>query len=305
MKIDVVIPTYCPDKNLIKVIQELENQTIQANKIIIINTEKSKMKMSIQESLLKNTRVMLKHIKKAEFDHGNTRNQGMMLSEADFVLFLTQDVEEIKNDLLENMVAVFENQEIASCYGRQLPRKDCHIIERFTRGFNYPSKSRIKTKDDVKELGIKAYFCSDVCAMYRKSTFIKLGGFPKKTIFNEDMIYAQKVLENNLIIAYVAQATVVHSHNLTPIEQFHRNFDLGVSHAQFPNVFSNLKTSDEGIRLVKSTASYLIRIKKAYLIFYLILLSGAKYIGFQMGKRYRSFPPKMVVACSDMKSYWE
>ena len=39
-------------------------------------------------------------------------------------------------------------------------------------------------------MGIKAYFCSDVCAAYNRETYNKLGGFIKKTIFNEDMIYA-------------------------------------------------------------------------------------------------------------------
>lgn len=37
----------------------------------------------------------------------------------------------------------------------------------------------------------KTFFCSNVCAMYRRSIYEKLGGFVKHTIFNEDMIFAE------------------------------------------------------------------------------------------------------------------
>lgn len=66
--------------------------------------------------------------------------------------------------------------------------------------------------------------------------FDALGGFVAHTIFNEDMIYARKVLNEGYGIAYAAEAKVEHSHNYSGIQQFHRNFDLGVSHAQYPEI---------------------------------------------------------------------
>lgn len=65
--------------------------------------------------------------------------------------------------------------------------------------------------------------------MYRRSIYEKLGGFVKHTIFNEDMIFAGKLIQEGYAIAYVAEARVVHSHNYTNRQQLHRNFDLAVS----------------------------------------------------------------------------
>lgn len=76
-------------------------------------------------------------------------------------------------------------------YARQLPKSDCHIVEQYTRQFNYPEQSCVKTKADIPTLGIKTFFCSDVCAAYRRDLFEELGGFESPVIFNEDMFLQQ------------------------------------------------------------------------------------------------------------------
>lgn len=81
--------------------------------------------------------------------------------------------------------------QIAVAYARQLPKKDCHIVEQYTRQFNYPKQSRVKTKADIPTLGIKTFFCSDVCAAYRRDLFEELGGFESPVIFNEDSFLQQ------------------------------------------------------------------------------------------------------------------
>ena len=44
-------------------------------------------------------------------------------------------------------------------------------------------------------MGIKAWFCSDVCAAYRKKIYDEAGGFVKKTVFNEDMLMAAEAMK--------------------------------------------------------------------------------------------------------------
>ena len=120
-----------------------------------------------------------------------------------------------------------------------------------TRVYNYPGESCIKSIDDTERLGIKTYFCSDVCAMYRKSVYNKLGGFVRKTIFNEDMIMASKVINSGYNVAYCASARVIHSHSYTCIQQFKRNFDLGVSQKQYHEVFESVSSEKEGAGYAK------------------------------------------------------
>ena len=56
-----------------------------------------------------------------------------------------------------------------------------------------------------------------------------LGGFSRRTIFNEDMILAGQMVQAGYKVAYAAEARVIHSHNYSGLQQFHRNFDLAVS----------------------------------------------------------------------------
>ena len=130
-----------------------------------------------------------------------------------FLLFLTQDAIPADDCLIERLYEVFatgresdRQQPVAAAYARQLPMPDCHVIERYTRSFNYGKESRIKTADDLETLGIKTFFCSNVCAMYRRSTYEALGGFERHTIFNEDMIFAGKLIQNGYAVAYCAEA---------------------------------------------------------------------------------------------------
>jgi len=163
----------------------------------------------------------------------------------------------------------------------------------------------VKTKEDLPELGIKTFFCSNVCAMYERKTYIEQGGFVRRTIFNEDMIYAGGLINNGYAIAYAAEALVCHSHNYTGMEQFRRNFDLAVSQVDHPEVFGGVASESEGIRLVKQTAGHCLKIGKPWLIFSLVFSSGCKYMGYKLGRSYKKLPSWVIRACTMNPAYWQ
>ena len=251
------------------------------------------------------------HLTREEFDHGDTRNRGARFSRADYLLFMTDDAVPADEFLVERLVEAFSQEgpggeSVIMAYARQLPDQDCALAERYTRSFNYPDKSRVKTKADLKELGIKTFFASDVCCMYDREKFWFQGGFIRRAIFNEDMIFAGKaVLEDDYAVAYAAQAKVIHSHNYGCMQQFRRNFDLAVSQADHPEIFRRVSSESEGIRLVKQTARYLLRQKKPWLVPGLVVKSGFKYMGYRLGKCYRLLPRPLVIWCSGNREYWK
>ena len=300
-KIEVIIPAYRPGREFEKLIRRLKKQTCLPDTIHVINTisEQFPAKFCMEQG------IRVTHIEKAQFDHGGTRDMGIRQSDADIVVFMTQDAVPCDKYLIENLTKPFEREDVGAAYARQLPRKDCHVIERYTRSFNYPEKSRLKGKEDLPVLGIKTFFCSDVCAAYSRKAYEETGGFEKKTIFNEDMILAGHMIEKGYKIAYAAEARVIHSHNYTGAQQFHRNFDLAVSQADHPEVFEGVASESEGIRLVKSAAKYLLREKKGWLIPGLIWQSGCKYLGYWLGRRYRQLPGWLIKKCTMSQSYWE
>lgn len=194
---------------------------------------------------------------------------------------------------------------VAAAYARQLSGEDSRETERISRYFNYPEKSRIKTAGDLKTMGIKTFFCSNVCAAYRRDLYEELGGFVRHTIFNEDMIYASGAVGAGYGIAYEAKARVIHSHNYTNMQQLRRNFDLGVSQAAHPEVFANVPSEAEGKRLVTAAFRYLKRKGRLYRFPGFCVQCGFKYVGYKLGKHYRRLPKKWVMALTADKDYWK
>lgn len=300
--VDVIIPTYKPDERVVLLVKKLLKQSYPLREIHLIDTDTG---IFPEELIQLSDKIKVTHIPKEKFDHGGTRHKGMLKSKAEIVVFMTQDALPANEYLIEELVKPFAEKDIAVSYARQLPDQECKVIERYTRSFNYPKQSRVKSIEDLDTLGIKTYFCSDVCAAYRKDVYESLGGFEEKTIFNEDMIMAAKIIQSGFKIAYIAEAKVIHSHNYSCMQQFRRNFDLAVSQAEHPEIFENVKSESEGIRLVVDTARYLVKIKKPWLIFSLIIKSGFKFLGYRFGKNYRKLPEWLIAKCTMNPGYWE
>ena len=131
-----------------------------------------------------------------------------------------------------------------------------------------------------------------------------MGGFEEPCIFNEDMIFAAKTLKKGYSVAYAADARVIHSHNYTTMQQFHRNFDNGVSQAMHPEVFAKVSPEGEGFHMVMDTAAYLNSIGRSYMIPQLIWQTAFKYAGFRMGKIYDILPSGMVRKLTMNKDFW-
>lgn len=303
--VDVIIPVYRPDEKLPKLIEKLNRQTVSPKHVFFMHTLTGTGEdKRVREILERAEHGVITSIERSEFDHGGTRNRAAAMSEAEFMLFLTQDVIPEDEHLIEILLNEMRRESVAIAYGRQLPGRKVGIIEQYTRNYNYPKQSHIKSKQDLTRLGIKTFFCSNACAMYRHSVYDELGGFVLHTIFNEDMIMAASVIRSGYEISYAAEAEVEHAHRYTYRQQFSRNFDLAVSQRQYREVFDGIRSESEGIRLVKQTAAFLLRKGKWYLLPDLVLQSGFKYMGYFLGKRYDRLPGKLVRRLSMNKAYW-
>ena len=188
MEIDVIIPLYKPGKELFTLLDKLGSQSVPVHQVILLNTEEKYFDQLIYGIRFLETYQNIKvyHVSKREFDHGGTRRIGVKKSSADVFVMMTQDAMPKDDRLIEKLVEPLQG-EVAVAYARQLPREDSTPVESYTREFNYPAKSRIKSAADLDSLGIKTFFCSNVCAAYRREIYEELGGFVRHTIFNEDM----------------------------------------------------------------------------------------------------------------------
>lgn len=299
--VDVVMPVCMPDERTVQSVKRLLKQTYPLNRIYLIHTEKG---MFPKELETLSEKIHITHIRPEQFDHGGTRHQGAMMSHAEFLIYMTQDALPVNERLVENLMEAFEDERVGAAYARQLPAADSSSIERFTRIFNYPPESTVKSEADLSRLGIKTYFCSNVCAAYRKSVYMSLGGFESRVIFNEDMIMAGRIIQSGYKIAYAADAQVIHSHHDGCLRLFKRNFDLAVSQAEHPEIFEGIRSETEGVRLVRRTAGYLLKAGRPWEIVTLLLQSGFKYAGYRLGRNYRHLPKRLISHCTLNPGYW-
>lgn len=317
MMIDIIVPVYRPDDKFDRLMNMLYRQILLPHAVILVVTksgeegETAKLIERVKKAVAgtrgeKKVELITDVIEKKDFNHGRARNQGISKSKADYVVCMTQDAVPTDDELVRRLLEGFGRYENVACvYARQMAGRNAPEPVRLTQHFNYPKKEQVKNRDMYEALGIKTIFCSNVCCMYSRRIFDALGGFYDPVIFNEDMIFARRVIDAGYQIVYASEAKVEHWHSYSLIQQFRRNFDLAVSQAEHPEVFADLSSQAEGNRMVRVILGHLLKKKKYGQMINYVFLSGAKLLGYKTGQRYQKLPPEMVKKLSMMPGYFE
>lgn len=315
MNIQVIIPVYKPDVKLIKIIDKLRKQTVKPAGINLVWSKADHEEDAVMSRIKRECGdIRILEIPVREFDHGGTRRRAVRNTPCDIFVMMTQDAVPKNDMLIENLTAPLISQMtertpngtvIACVYGRQLPGRDSSPYEKLSRLHNYSELSRTKTGEDIKKLGIKAFFCSDVCCAYRRDIYEECGGFVRSTVFNEDMIMARRFLDKGYAVRYEATAAVIHSHDYSAMEQLRRNFDLGASQAMFPDVFGGISSESEGIKFAVSSIKLLIKKGRPLLVPGFCIQCFFKLVGYRLGKKYASLPNAVIMKLASNKNYWK
>lgn len=302
MNIALIIPTYKAGKLWSDVLEQLKLQSIYPSEIIMIDSGSDDDTVSLAEEC---SNFTISRILSKDFNHGGTRNlAAKRVQDSEIIIFITQDAVFSDENAIKNIVSPFSDPKVAAVCGRQLPHYDANPLAIHARCFNYGSTSIIKSKSDIKKLGIKTVFMSNSFAAYRRSVFESLGGFPEHTILAEDMFMAAKMIQSGYKVAYCAEAKVRHSHNYSPREEFQRYFDTGVFHASNPWIQRDFGgAGGEGSRFVKSELRYLFKHSPLW-IPRALLTTLAKYLGYKLGIHWQSLPLPVCRFFSMYKSYW-
>ena len=216
-------------------------------------------------------RIEVRYTPKEEYDRAGSRDAILRELDSDIVIFMVQTAIPQNRYLVEKLTEPFKEERTAVVYGRHMTDDECSPIECCVRQFNYPPKGMTKSLEDTGKLGIRTFFNSNVCAAYRRSAYLETEGFGKRMI----------------------------------AELWKRNFDIGVAHAEHPEMIENTKPGKEGMRLVRVTSALL---KQNHMEEYLgevAARSAVRYLAYHFGKHYAHLPEHFVRKCSANKAYWE
>ncbi|MFK7602287.1 glycosyltransferase family 2 protein [Deinococcus sp. SM5_A1] len=303
-KTSIILPALNARLFVDKISSHLSAQNIDLQRVIVIDSSSQ----DDSPMIWKDQGFRFHNISRQSFDHGGTRNLGARLASeqgAEILVFMTQDAIPADDRWLEELTAPIVSGQAVATFARQLPRPEASLLEQFSRYFNYPGHSRRRTEADIPELGVKAFFFSNVCSAVLADVFWEVGGFPEHIIMNEDMTLAAKLLRAGYAIEYVAGAQVVHSHDYTLAQQFRRNFDVGAFFAGAGPELAGAKVGGEGLRFVREQLRYVLRHRRADLIPLLIAEAAAKFSAFQLGKRHHLLPLPLKKKLSMHSYHWE
>lgn len=302
MKTALIVPTLNPGKQWRDWMSAVRRQTVSADELIVIDS-------SSDDGTFDNfsePRFRVHRILRSNFDHGGTRQLGVnLVPDAEILIFLTQDAILESESAVQELLAAFDDPRVGVAYGRQLPRPGADLIEAHARIFNYGAVDQIRDQSAIENLGIKAAFCSNSFAAYRRTALEEVGGFPVGNIFGEDMYVTAKMIKAGWKSSYRAKATVFHSHHYDFAQDFRRYFDIGVFHSRNPWLIEQFgRPVGEGKKFVISELKYLVR-HNVFLLPSAVLRTFLKYGGYKLGQSEARLPLKTKIFLGMNKVFWK
>jgi rhamnosyltransferase len=301
-RVVLLVPTCNPGPSWSDFLAALQTQTIRPAQVIVLDSESTDG--SPQAAQAQGHTVQT--VQRRHFNHGGTRQAGIdqHAHGADFAIFLTQDAILARPDALQQLLAAFDDPQVAATYGRQLPHANATPIAAHARHFNYPVQSHTYTLQDKTAKGLKTCFLSNSFAAYRLSALKQVGGFEPQLILGEDMHLAARLLLAGQAIRYQASAHVYHSHNYALREELARYFDTGVLHARQTWLMDTFGSAgNEGLKFMTSEIRYLWQ-NAPQLLPQALLRSLVKITGFKLGRSSFALPLAINQRLSMNKRYW-
>jgi rhamnosyltransferase len=299
MRYTLCIPTMNARQQWPEFWAALQAQTVRPEEVIVLDSASTDGTAEFAAS--NGARVVC--IEKNDFRHGGTRQLAAELAgDVDVLLYMTQDSVLAERGSIDRLLSRFDDPDVSAAYGRQLPRKGAGPIEAHARLFNYPETSAVRSLDDAPVVGFKTIFFSNAFGAYRRTTLLRVGGFPIDAHFGEDTQMVARMLLAGNKVAYAADATVIHSHAFSLAQEFHRYFEIGCMHASEPWLEPNFGgTQGEGMRFVRSELRYLAR-EAPHLWPIALTRTAAKYMAYRYGKtRAASAEKRTEPLASDLK----
>jgi len=279
VKIDIICPLYKGEKYIRGLHSSLlKQENVEINNINYVLTRTNDQ----SESILKELGAKYEIIEPKDFSHSTAREMMARKSNADIIVFISQDVKIIKNDWLYYLTVDIINGNCEAAYSRQLADKN--NIEKYTREKNYGNQSFIKTKNDIKSMGLNTFFFSDASSAISKKVFEELNYYDGKILAsNEDQYIAYKLIMAGYRIKYCADSEVIHSHDFSFKTLYKRYQDTGDFYRTEPYM-NNYGTNSTGAGMAKYILKRIIEDKNWKAAIEFIPNMAARFLGMKVKK---------------------
>lgn len=296
--VGVAIITHCAKHHLPFCLPPLLQSSLKP-RIVVVNSSSHDGTVEVAEQMGVETLV----IPRSDFNHGTTRERARIYLGTDIVVMMTPDAYAQSEEMLRYLIKPLAAREASASYARQIPHHGASFFEAFARDFNYPAQGHIRSKQEASQFGIYSIFFSNSCGAYRNQALDEINGFTH-LLLGEDTFAVAALLNKGHRIAYVADAVIKHSHHYTLLQEFKRHFDVGLVRRQFHPLIAEYGTDNQrGKQYVKEILKKVCS-ERPTLLPYALAHIGAKWLGYQCGKRSCKAPKWWKRLLSSQEFFW-
>ncbi len=198
MKHSIVIRAYNEDKHIAKLLVGLSQQTVQPHEIILVDSGSTDDTVAIAEQF----GVKIVKINKREFTFGRALNRGCEAATGDILVFVSAHVYPRGTNWLQSLTGPFARESVVLTYGKQRGNHLNHYSEHQIFAKWFPNESQ-----DPQA----TYFCNNANCAIRKSEWEKRP-YDETLTGLEDLDWARKAQTDGGVLAYVADAEIIHVH---------------------------------------------------------------------------------------------
>lgn len=240
-------------------------------------------------------------IPQSEFHHGRTRNLGADLAKNEIVVYLSQDALPVSGDWLRQITSPFADPRVAAVFGRQLAPAGVGPLRRYALDWTYGPSREVRDLATMPKLTLGSYRFSNANSALRRE-LVRQIRFDEVAPMCEDQAMCRALLHAGYKVAYEPEAAVYHAHERSLWGEFIWAVDNGVALRRNgilgdPNLGSELRY---GLLRIRDEFVHFLRRGRPDLAVRSFVISAAKWVGVQIGKRETRLPARLMRAVSSI-----
>lgn len=204
----IVIRAYNEEQHIGRLLTGILSQTVEDKEIILVDSGSTDATVAIANRYP----VKVISIRPEDFTFGRALNLGIENAAGEFIVIASAHVYPVYTDWLARLLAPFENPAVVLTYGKQRGDATTKFSEHqfFTQWF--PEASQ---RDQPHP------FCNNANAAIRRRVW-EDHPYDEALTGLEDLAWARAAMDRGGVIAYVAEAEIVHVHHEAPHQVYNR-----------------------------------------------------------------------------------
>lgn len=214
----VVIRCRNEESHIGRLLTGLIRQRQRPDEIILVDSGSTDATLSIASAFP----VDVVHVDPDDFSFGRACNVGVEAASSDYVVFVSAHCYPLFDTWLELLTAPFDKDEVALTYGRQTGPPTVRFSEQRLFETWFPAQSSLRQRHP---------FCNNANAAIRRRVWEGLR-YDEYLTGLEDLEWAKRALADGHVLAYVAEAPVVHVHEERFAQVVNRYRREAIAHKQ-------------------------------------------------------------------------